>query len=101
MSLPPAQNVTLLPAPKSGKAPLSSARWDMAMPMPMSYLGPSWALGPWWARAALRGTRGHCVGQVLAGGTGQGRGSGAAWSQHCHPSLLPGGTSASADIPLA
>lgn len=41
----------------------SSARLDMAvlmqMPMPLPYLGTSWALGPWWASAALQGRRGH------------------------------------------
>lgn len=95
------QNVALAPAPKSGKAPLSSVRLDVAMLMPMPYLGPSWALGPWWASAALQETRGHYVGVVLAGGTGWGGGSGAAQSQHCHPSLLPGGMPAPADIPLA
>ena len=91
MSLPPAQNVALPPAPKSGKAPLSSARSDVAMPMPMPYLGPSWALGPWWASAALQRTRGHYVGAVLAGGTGQGGCSGTAWSLHCHPTPAPWG----------
>lgn len=40
-----------------------SARLDVAMPMQMPvllpYLGTSWARGPWWASAALQGTRGH------------------------------------------
>lgn len=84
-------SVALPPAPKSGKAPLSSARSDVAMPMPMPYLGPSWALGSRWASTALQGTREHYFVTVLAGGTGQGGGSGAAWSQHCHPTPAPWG----------